>query len=244
MCRRSHGWGAAVKHIPAMVAAMVLACAVAGCSGDGKSPSAADQPGATQTAAAPDTSGTVPGAEPSGPAPGGADSNATGAPEDTAPTGSPSTGSNGASEGDGSEVIPDPQNSAPRLDELYEEPAAAESLDEVPDEGSATGELVDGFPVGVVDLVPDAEVTSSAVSAEGQRVQISLEATAPVSPDEVIGHYRARFVAGGFAEAAVPAVDGTTAAAFSRSGDALVVSSRTDGDQTVFSVTGVLVAQG
>jgi len=226
-----------------MAVAVVLACAVAGCSGDGDSAGAAGDPGATQTAAAPGTSGTVPGAEPADP-----DGRATAAPDgqsSAAPgDGGTPPGSGGASEGDGSEVIPDPQETAPRLDELYEDPPAAASLGEVPADGSATGELVDGFPVDVVDLVPDAEVTSSAVSAEGGRVQISLEATAPVSPDEVLGHYRARFVAGGFAEAAVPSVAGTTAAAFSRSGDALVVSSRTDGDATVFSVTGVLVAEG
>ena len=230
-----------------MAVAVVLACAVAGCSGDGDSPGAAGDPGATQTAAVPGTSGTVPGAEPADP---DADPSApaTGAPED-GETGAPGDGgtppgSGGASEGDGSEVIPDPQETAPRLDELYEDPPAAAPLAEVPADASASGELVEGFPVDVVDLVPDAEVTSSAVSAEGSRVQISLEATAPVSPDEVLGHYRARFVAGGFAEAAVPSVAGTTAAAFSRSGDALVVSSRTDGDETLFSVTGVLVAQG
>lgn len=218
---------------------MVLACAVAGCSGSDDTPGAADQPpGATQTAAAPGTSGTVPGAQPTDPA-------ATeGAPDDApaTPGGTP-PGSGGASEGDGSEVIPQPQDT-PRLDELYDDAPSAEPLAEAPADGSATGELVDGFPVGVIDLVPDATVTASAVSAEGQRVQVSLEATAPVSPDEVLGHYRARFVAGGFAEAAVPAVDGTTAAAFSRSGDSLVVSSRTSGDETVFSVTGVLVVQG
>lgn len=234
-----------------MAVAVVLACAVAGCSGDGDSPGAAGDPGASQTAAAPGTSGTVPGAEsadpnadpdadPSAPASGAPEDRETGAPGDA---GTP-PGSDGASEGDGSEVIPDPQNTAPRLDELYEDPPAAAPLAEVPADASASGELVEGFPVDVVDLVPDAEVTSSAVSAEGSRVQISLEATVPASPDEVLGHYRARFVAGGFAEAAVPSVAGTTAAAFSRSGDALVVSSRTDGDETLFSVTGVLVAQG
>ncbi|TDC53133.1 hypothetical protein E1212_06865 [Jiangella ureilytica] len=223
-----------------MAVAMVLVCAVAACSGDGDSSGAA---GATETAAAPGTSGTVPGAEP-------ADPNATdGQDAGGRPTGAPSDGgtppgSGGASEGDGSEVIPDPQETAPRLDELYEDPPAAAPLAQVPADGSASGALVDGFPVDVIDLVPDAEVTSSAVSAEGSRVQISLEATAPVSPEEVLGHYRSRFVAGGFAEAAVPSVAGTTAAAFSRSGDALVVSSRTDGDETLFSVTGVLVAQG
>ncbi|TDD70953.1 hypothetical protein E1262_07415 [Jiangella aurantiaca] len=225
-----------------MVAAVVLACAVTGCSGDDEPSGAMDQSaGATQSAGAPGTSGMAPGAQPT-------DQNTPGgdAPDDAPSTsGTTATGSDGATEGDGSEVIPQPQDTAPpRLDELYDDAPAAESLAQVPPNGSASGELVDGFPVGVIDLVPDATVTSSAVSAEGRRVQVSLEATAPLSPDEVIGHYRARFVAGGFAEDQVPAVVGTTAASFSRSGDALVVSSRTSGDETVFSVTGVLVAQG
>lgn len=228
-----------------MVVAMVLACAVAGCSGSDDTPGAADQPpGATQTAAAPGTTGTVPGAQPTEPGSDGATDGASPGTEGPAGPGDPTTGSGGASEGDGSEVIPQPQDTAPRLDELYDDAPAAESLAEAPADGSATGELVDGFPVGVIDLLPDATVTSSAVSGDGERVQVSLEATAPVSPDEVLGHYRARFVAGGFAEAVVPAVDGTTAAAFSRSGDSLVVSSRTAGDDTVYSVTGVLVVQG
>ncbi|SDU50452.1 hypothetical protein [Jiangella alkaliphila] len=224
-----------------MAVAVVLACAVAGCSGD-ESPGAADQPpGATESAAAPGTSGMVPGPQPTDEAspgdPATGDTDAQPAPD--------ATGSGGVTEGDGSEVIPQPQGTAPpRLDELYGDAPAAEPLAEVPADGSASGELVDGFPVGVIDLVPDATVTSSAVSAEGSRVQVSLEATVAVSPEEVLGHYRARFVAGGFAEDPVPAVAGTSAAAFSRSADALVVSSRTSGDETVFSVTGVLVAQG
>ncbi|WP_116950074.1 hypothetical protein [Jiangella endophytica] len=224
-----------------MVAAVVLACAVAGCSGDDESPSAADQPrDATQSAAAPDPSGMAPGAQPTD------QPTDQGSPGDAGATpGSTATGSGGATEGDGSEVIPQPQGTEPpRLDELYADAPAAESLAQVPPDGSASGELVDGFPVGVIDLVPDATVTASAVSAEGERVQVMLEGTAPGSPDEVVGHYRALFVGGGFAEDVVPTVAGTTAAAFSRSGDSLVVSSRTADEETVFSVTGVLVAQG
>jgi len=138
-------------------------------------------------------------------------------------------------------VIPN-SDGTPRLDELYDEPPAAGRLDDVPAQGSAEGELVAGFPVDVIDLTPDATVTSSAVSAEGARVQVSLEATTPQSPAEVLGYYRIRFLAGGFAEEPVPSIAGTTATSFVRDDDTLVVSSKASENATVFSVTGVLVA--
>jgi hypothetical protein len=92
------------------------------------------------------------------------------------------TGRSGeASGGDGSKVIPR-SDARSRPYELYTLPPAAGQLDDVTAERSAEGEPVGGFPLNVIDFAPDLTVTTSAVSPEGKRVQVSLVAPTPQSP--------------------------------------------------------------
>jgi hypothetical protein len=90
-----------------------------------------------------------------------------------------------------------------------------------PDTGSAVGRLVDGFPVDLVSVPPDAEVLVSSVQppdAAGLR-EISLNLRSPLDAGALLDGVRATLVAAGFAETpGTPTEPGLAAhAAFSRS---------------------------
>ena len=113
----------------------------------------------------------------------------------------------------------------------------------LPATASARGSLVTGFPVSIV---PDgATVVSSSVSAEGSRLQVGLAAGTSVSPAGVLADYVKAFTTAGFTTVDSPAAPGTSATAFIRGNDGLVLTLRERlGGGAELSVAGTLVAQG
>jgi len=86
----------------------------------------------------------------------------------------------------------------------------------LPDTSSAVGSVVAGFPESVLPAAPQSTIASSSVAAEGSRLQATLSAETPLTAPEVLDFYRTTLAELGLVEAAVPAVDGSTALAFSR----------------------------
>jgi len=109
--------------------------------------------------------------------------------------------------------------------------------------GVATGELVEGFPVDVIPVVPDATITvSSVVPLEGARM-VSLSGTTTVPADQVLGFYRTSLVGQGFVETAAGQPAGFPTATFSRANgaDLIVVAVSTVAGVQTFTVGGTMV---
>jgi hypothetical protein len=231
-----------------------LVTLTAGCSAD-RAPDGADSP--TTVTAAP--SGKVRAPSPAGSASAGVDpsagssasagsapsSDASGG-KPTAGTGSAGTGSAGtgsAGTGSASEVLP-PTGSTPGA--LVPPTADVPRLTgPLPPTASARGALVAGFPVKIVPVPAGATVVSSSVSAEGSRLQVGLEASTAASPADVLAGYVQTFTASGFITTDSPAGAGTTATAFVRGNEGLVLTLRARlGGGTELSVAGTLVAEG
>lgn len=121
------------------------------------------------------------------------------------------------------------------------EPTDTPETPETPS-GVATGELVEGFPVDVIPVVPDATITvSSLVPLEGART-VSLSGTTPLPADQVLAFYRTSLVGQGFVETAAGQPAGFPTATFSRANGAdliVVAVSTLEGLQT-FTVGGTL----
>jgi len=103
----------------------------------------------------------------------------------------PTTGpSPGATPVDGSEVTsPDPQQTdSARLPPLPQPtPLIAAPL---PDNGSAQGGIVDGFPIAVAGAMPQSDVIDSSITSDGSTMQAALNARTDESPDAITTHYR------------------------------------------------------
>lgn len=110
---------------------------------------------------------------------------------------------------------------------------------DVPADASARKKLVAGFP----DLIPIAEpstlVTSSVTSSEG-RVQATLEATTPQSPEQVTEYYRGIFAALSLQGVTTSAVAGSTGTIFSLGDDSVTLTVRPDGDGSRYSLFGAI----
>jgi hypothetical protein len=65
-------------------------------------------------------------------------------------------------------------------------PLAAAPL---PDSGSASGELVAGFPASVIGPTADSDVLSSSIATEGDTMQVTLVARTDTSTDDIRTHY-------------------------------------------------------
>lgn len=137
----------------------------------------------------------------------------------------------------GSEVqAPDP--TAPPVDRL---PALSTPSPLVtaplPESGAASGELVDGFPTGVMAPAPTSEVLQSSIATEGETMQVTLQARTDATPDEVSRHYRAVWTGLGLAET------GSSGGADASYSDALssvtVAFTAGSGTGTVYTVYGV-----
>ncbi|TFC07176.1 hypothetical protein E3O42_00060 [Cryobacterium adonitolivorans] len=86
----------------------------------------------------------------------------------------------------------------------------------LPDTSSAVGSVVAGFPDRVLPAAPQSTIASSSVAAEGSRLQATLSAETSLTPLEVLDFYRTTLAEVGLVDAPVPAVDGSTALAFTR----------------------------
>lgn len=114
----------------------------------------------------------------------------------------------------------------------------------LPSSATAEGAVVDGFPDNVIGVPDGARIETSGVSVDGARMQVSLVAASSDSVLETLDFYRGELGPLGFTESSRPAIPGTTAVAFTRGANALLVSVRPDGSGSRFSVTGVLSPDG
>ncbi|GAA1956369.1 hypothetical protein [Agromyces allii] len=104
------------------------------------------------------------------------------------------------------------------------------------------GGRVDGFPE-LIPLADGSRIVSSAVTADGDRVQATLEAESPATPREVLAGYVDAFTALAFAPVESPSVGGSTAITFTNGVDTVLVTvsdSVTGG--TDYSVIGIFTA--
>lgn len=114
----------------------------------------------------------------------------------------------------------------------------------LPTSATAEGALVDGFPDAVIRVPDGARIETTGVFVDGVRMQVSLVAESSDGVLETLEFYRDELGPLGFAESSRPAVPGTTAVAFTRGANALLVTARPEGSGSRFSVTGVLSPDG
>jgi hypothetical protein len=241
---RQHRSRPAVQRVAAgrLVAGLVvgLVALTAGCSAD-HAPDGGD--GATTTVTA-TPSGKSRAPSPTGTASTGVQpSAASSASTGSTPSGGTSAGKPTSGTGSASEVLP-PTGSAPGA-LVVPTPDVPRLTLPLPATASARGALVAGFPVTIVPVPAGATVVSSSVSAEGNRLQVGLEASTAASPADVVAGYVQAFTAAGFITTDSPAGAGATATAFVRDNDGLVLTLRERlGGGTELSVAGTLTAQG
>lgn len=104
---------------------------------------------------------------------------------------------------------------------------------------SEVGGRVDGFPE-LIPIVDGSRIVSSAVTADGGRLQATLIAEASVAPEELLASYRREFATLAFVPADAPSVGGSTALTFTNGIDSVLVTvtgSATGG--TSYSVFGL-----
>ncbi|WP_372593089.1 hypothetical protein [Actinotalea sp.] len=151
------------------------------------------------------------------------------------------SGSSGA-DGSASETLPDP---TPTATALVPPGDIVVLTGPMPATASATGRLVDGYPSSIVPVLDEITVVSSSVSSQGDRLQLGLQGSSDLSPDEVTAAYVAALAAQSFSSAPGVAIEGSTATQFSRGSDGVVltVRSRTGGG-TELTLAGTLVRGG
>lgn len=106
----------------------------------------------------------------------------------------------------------------------------------LPGSGSASGELVDGFPTNAMAPAPASEVLQSSIATEGDTMQVTLQARTDATPEEVSGHYRALWSSLGLADVTSGGADASYADALSSLSLAFSAST---GTGTVYTVYGV-----
>ncbi|WP_426594504.1 hypothetical protein ACPPVS_03035 [Cellulomonas sp. McL0617] len=210
--------------------------------------------GSAAACTAHDSTGTA-GAPPSGPAVAGS----TTGPGATSPATPPSAGSGavsttpagtaGGASGSAtsaSETLPDAAARKPGPAGLAPAAAPGPSLTgPLPATAAASGVLVAGFPKDVVPVLAGVDVVSSSVSSSGTRLQVGLEGSSGAAPTDVTGAYVAALGGAGFAVGDSPAIAGSTATAFTRGPDGLVLTVRDRaGGGTDLTVAGTLTTAG
>lgn len=162
--------------------------------------------------------------------------------------GSPSeTASKAGNDGTDSEVIREPEGSAknglPGLDRTKPSTKGSLITGRLPTTASRNGDIVAGFPTALLPLPSGSVVRSSGVSSASNILQVSIVANSSKSPGSVLAFFRRVLSAHGFAESRAPAVGGSTAAAFSRSADDIVVTvTGASRSTSIYSLFGTLHA--
>lgn len=199
--------------------------------------------GVTAGCTSPD-SGTGPGSTPSASsrtdAQAGGGSTATPAPD---PTSTGSSAGDGSAAGLASEILP-AQPPAPTglPDVVVPGPSLSGPL---PATDAVNGAVVRGFPTTVIPVADGLTVVSSSVSASGDRLQIGLQASSDSPPADVQATYVAALGGAGFAVAESPAVPGSTATAFTRGPDGVVLTvTERLGGGTELTIAGTLTTAG
>ncbi|KUM38954.1 hypothetical protein [Arthrobacter sp. EpRS71] len=159
-------------------------------------------------------------------------------------TGSPATGiptsgtdGSGSSSGDGGPVAAKPLEVLPPVTATptgLPEPSAPAPLitGPLPQPGSASGEVVDGWPGGVLSLPEGTTIGSTSVSTSGDVLQVAADGIIAKPQAEVLASFRQSLVAQGFWSEAAPALDGAMAERFVRGTDTVTVSVSTTGTGT------------
>jgi hypothetical protein len=109
----------------------------------------------------------------------------------------------------------------------------------VPDDASAAGRLVAGFP----DVLPVAErstVVASSVSSSADRVQAALEATTPRAAASVVEFYSEAFAASSLAGTPAEASGGSQSTVFALGDDSVTLTVTPEGTGARYSLFGVL----
>jgi hypothetical protein len=159
-----------------------------------------------------------------------------------APSGSPASGTEGSGsgsggssgEGDGSPATAKPLEVLPPVTATptgLPEPSVPEPLitGTLPQPGSATGEVVDGWPAGVLTLPEGTTIGSTSVSTSGDVLQVAADGIIAKPQAEVLASFRQSLVSHGFWSEAAPAADGAMAERFVRGTDTVTVSVATTG---------------
>lgn len=173
--------------------------------------------------------------------------------------GDPATGDDGGS-GGGSESPDDEQvsESGPVGEDLPREPlpgekgfrlpgldrkgddAATLELDDAPDDASAVGSLVAGYPVERLPVPDAAEVLFSEVSSQGTRVRLSVQADCSCSANRVIAFHDRLLGRFGLIGAAQPAVGGSVSRGYGDGRSFLTLTVEPTEDGARFSLVSVL----
>ncbi|MCP1414493.1 hypothetical protein [Paenarthrobacter sp. A20] len=182
--------------------------------------SSSSSPGTGSTGAATPT----PGSTPSGVANGGTEGSGSGA---------GGTGSGGA-DGNASAPTSKPLEVLPPVTATptgLPEPTTPAPLitGALPAPGSADGELVDGWPDGVLSLPSGTTIGSTSVSTSGNILQLTADGIIAKPRAEVLDSFRQSLVSHGFWSEEAPAADGAVAARFVRGTDTVTVSVSTTG---------------
>ncbi|WP_456823154.1 hypothetical protein [Cellulomonas sp. P5_E12] len=212
-----------------VLAAVLVLGATAGCTSPGPAPDASPSASATRPSRADATD-----------AP--SSSSAAATDPTAAATGSTDGGAAGAL---ASEILPSQAPGPAGLPDVAP-PAAGPSLTgPLPATGASNGSVVKGFPKEVVPIVDGLTVVSSSVSASGDRLQVGLQASSDAAPADVQAAYVAALGGAGFAVSDSPSLPGTTATAFTRGPDGLVLTtSDRIGGGTELSIAGTLTTAG
>jgi hypothetical protein len=112
----------------------------------------------------------------------------------------------------------------------------------LPKSASADGKLVAGFPTSIISLPPGAEVASSAIATEGNRMQATVVASSAASENKVHSYFTGIFTDLGLTSTETQAAPGTKATTWSNGTDSIVVATKVDGDVTRFSVFALFTA--
>ncbi|AIY03627.1 hypothetical protein ART_4028 [Arthrobacter sp. PAMC 25486] len=113
----------------------------------------------------------------------------------------------------------------------------------LPDEASANGEVVAGFPSTVIPTEPSSAVKISSVSPQDSILQVSLVAHSNLESLAVMQFYQKQFASLGLGAAEAPASAGSSAMWFTRGTDKITVTATPHpGGGTEYSIFGVLHA--
>jgi hypothetical protein len=219
MARRLVSAGICLALLIAAVALVLDQMAKPGATSAQSPPSSSSSQGATPSGATPTSSSSAAGTDGSGTGTGGTETNGTG--------NDGGDGASGPSTAKPLEVLP-PVTATPTGLPAPTAPAPL-ITGALPTPGSASGDLVDGWPDGVLTLPPGTTIGSTSVSTSGNILQVAADGILAKPRAEVLDLFRQSLVAHGFWSEEAPAAEDAEAARFVRGTDSVTVSVSTTG---------------
>jgi cytoskeletal protein RodZ len=113
----------------------------------------------------------------------------------------------------------------------------------LPETASATGKLAAGYPDTVLPPAPQSSIATSAVTAQGSHLQVSLTASSSLSVVDLHEYYRTALARFGMYDSAAPAAEGATAYTFRRGTDSVTLTASTSGKKTSYILYGAFTAK-